>query len=139
VYGNDIRNGATAGVALPKHSAASSAITHRDNEFGVRHGIQSTFQCLFHVRGDWTRDEQKIGMPGARYEFYADAFDVVVGIIECLNLEFASIAGAGIDMANAESAAQNISQILLQSVDCRRSGRWSGKGLSQYARAYHAR
>lgn len=78
-------------------------------------------------------------MPRARNEFYADALKVVVRIAECLNLEFAAIAGAGIYMANAERAAQNIPQVIVLFLDCRRNSGWSGISLCQNPRAYHAR
>jgi hypothetical protein len=77
-------------------------------------------------------------MSRARYELYAYALEVVVRIVESLNLEFATIAGASIDMANAESAAQDVPQILLQSFDFRRIGGWSWIALRQYPRPYHA-
>jgi hypothetical protein len=57
-------------------------------------------------------------MSRARNELNADALDVVVGIIECLDLKLTSVAGSGIDMANAQSAAENSPNCLLD-VLCR--------------------
>jgi len=37
----------------------------------------------------------------AGYKLDPNAFEVIVRIVESLNLEFATIAGTGIDMANA--------------------------------------
>jgi len=56
-------------------------------------------------------------VPRARNEFDPNTFEVVIGIVERLNLEFASITGAGIDMADAECAPQDIQQISLESLD----------------------
>ena len=119
MHGNDVRNGAPAGVALSEDSAAIAAVADSNNQFGIGYGIVGALQGLFHIHGYRTRDEQQVGMPRAGNEFDPDAFEVVVGIIERLNFEFASIAGTGIDVANAESAAQNLQQIFLKCFDDR--------------------
>ena len=117
MHRNDIRNGAPAGVALSEHSAARSAVPDSDNQFGIGYSIIGAFQGLFHIHGYGTRDQQQVGMSRACDEFDPDAFEVVVGIVERLNLQFASIAGAGIDVANTEGAAQDLPQIFLKRFD----------------------
>jgi hypothetical protein len=99
--GNDVRDGASAGVVDSKHSAACAAVSHRNDKLRIRYGIQSTFQSLFHVRRYRTSYQQKIGVARAGYKLDPNAFEVIVRIVESLNLEFATIAGACIDMANA--------------------------------------
>jgi hypothetical protein len=117
VYGNDVRYGAPVGVVAPKHSATGAAVSHRNNKFRIRYGFQSAFQSLFHVRRYWTCYQQKVSVARARYKLDTDAFEIIVRIVESLNLEFATIAGACIDMANAQSTSQNLPQIPLQSFD----------------------
>ncbi len=41
-------------------------------------------------------DEKDIGMPRGRDKLQAETLDIVDGIVERMNFEFASIAGAGI-------------------------------------------
>jgi hypothetical protein len=55
----------------------------------------------------------------ARYKFNTNAFEVIVRIIESLNLEFATVAGPSIDMANTDSTAQDLPKIPLESFDLR--------------------
>ena len=108
IHGNDIRNGAPAGVALSEDSAAASAVPDSNNQFGIGYGIVGAFQGLLHIHGYWTRDEQQVGMPRAGNEFDPDAFEVVVRIVERLDFQLASITRTGIDMANTKGTAQNL-------------------------------
>ena len=39
-------------------------------------------------------------------EFHAEAFDIINSIVECVEFQFASVAGAGIDLANGNRAAE---------------------------------
>ena len=139
MYGDDIRNGTAAGIVFSKHSAASAAISYGNDQLRIRYGIESTLQSFFHVHRYWTCYKKEICVPWARNEFYAGAFKVVVGIIESLNLKFAAIAGTGINMANAESAANDFPQFFLQIINRMRRANWGRNGLSQDSRAYHAR
>ncbi len=69
-------------------------------------------------------------MPRAGDEPYAESFEVVERVVQGVNLELAAIAGASIDMANAERAAQERTNAFLQVLAyaqafiCR--GRWLG-------------
>jgi hypothetical protein len=119
VYGNDVRYGTPAGVVVSKHSATGSAVSHRNDKFRIRYGIQSAFQGLFHVRRYWPCYQQQVSVAWARYKFNTNAFEVIVRIIESLNLEFATVAGPSIDMANTDSTAQDLPKIPLESFDLR--------------------
>ena len=46
-------------------------------------------------------------MPGARDEADAEPLDVVERIVERVDLELAAVAGAGVDVADAERAAEH--------------------------------
>ena len=46
--------------------------------------------------------EEQIRVPRACNKLYADSLNVVVRIVERLDLEFASVAGAGINVANQQ-------------------------------------
>jgi hypothetical protein len=117
VYGNDVRDRTPTGVVFAKYSAACPAISHSNDQFWIWDSIESALQGLFHIDGYGTCYQQKVSMPRARHEFYSYAFEVVVRVVESLNLELATIAGTSVDMANAESTAQDVPQVLLQSFD----------------------
>ena len=55
-------------------------------------------------------------MPGAGHEANAQAFDVVVGVVERVDLEFAAVAGARVDRADAQGAAHDAQDPRLQGV-----------------------
>lgn len=46
---NDIRDGASARVALTKDSAASATITNGNDELWVRYRVERPLERLFHV------------------------------------------------------------------------------------------
>ena len=52
-------------------------------------------------------------MARAGDEFDAEPFDVVIGIVERVDFQFAAVAGAGIDMAYAQRAAEDAQDFLL--------------------------
>ena len=53
-------------------------------------------------------------MTRARNEPDTKAFNVVIRVVQCMDFEFASVAGARIDLPDAEGAAQYIENLLLQ-------------------------
>lgn len=72
------------------HRAATVANGNDDAWFGRR--VVSAFDGGLHVLGDRTRDQQQVCMPRAGGELDANRFEVVVGVVERVDLEFASIA-----------------------------------------------
>ena len=108
MHGNDVRNGAPARVALSENSAAGSAVANSNDQFGIGYGIVGTLQGFFHIHGHRPRHQQQVGMPRACNEFDPDAFEVVIGIVERLDLQLAAITGAGIDVANTKGTAQDL-------------------------------
>ena len=57
---------------------------------------------------DGPRDQQQIRVTGTRDESDAEPFDVVEGIAEGVNLKLAAVAGAGIDVTDAQSPAEHL-------------------------------
>jgi hypothetical protein len=53
-------------------------------------------------------------MARARHEPDAQALDVVIGIAERVDLELASVARAGVDVADGERATERAQDLLLQ-------------------------
>src|SRR4051794_37780725 len=106
LYGNDVRNGAPAGVAFSEYTPAASAVPDSNNQFGIGYGIVGAFQGLYHIHGPRPCNQQQVGMPRTCHEFDPDSFEVVVGIVERLDLQLASITRPGIDVANTKGTAQ---------------------------------
>src|SRR6266700_3899292 len=117
MYGNDVRNSASASVVFSKNAPAGSTIPDRDNQFRIRDGFVSALQGLLHIHRYWAGYQQHVRMTRACNELDSDAFKVVIRVVECMNFQFASVAGSGIDLANAEGATQDVLQILLKLLD----------------------
>jgi len=77
-------------------------------------GLPGPSHGFLHVQRKRPGDQQHVSMAGARDEPDAETFDVVVGIVQRMDFEFASVAGARIDLPDAEGAAQYIENLLLQ-------------------------
>ena len=69
-------------------------------------------------------------MPWTGDKFYARSFEVVVRIVQRVDLKFAAVARSSIDMANAECAAKNSHELLLQrrGITSSAVGRWQSLG-----------
>ncbi|ODV41258.1 hypothetical protein AWV79_26955 [Cupriavidus sp. UYMMa02A] len=68
-------------------------------------------------------------MARAGNELYAQPLDVVVRIAECVDLQLAAIARAGIDLPDRQRLAKNVEQFLVDARDgdglaCRAGRRW---------------
>ena len=63
---------------------------------------------------DRARHQQTVGVAWRRDETHAEALDIVDGIVERMDLQFAAIAGAGIDFANGKRAAEQPARPRLQ-------------------------
>jgi hypothetical protein len=69
---------------------------------------------MFLVTG--SGDQQHVGVARAGDELDAVAFEVVVGIVERVDLQLAAVAGAGIDLADGQRAAEDAQDLVVQAV-----------------------
>jgi hypothetical protein len=75
-------------------------------------------------------------MARAGDELDAAAFEVVVGIVEGVDFQLAGIAGAGIDFADGQRAAEDVQYLVVQAVDLAlRAAFGLGHGLGEDAGA----
>ena len=63
-------------------------------------------QRLAHVLGHGTGHHQHIGMARRGDEAQAEALDVVIGVVERVDFELASVARAGVDLADRETSPE---------------------------------
>ena len=78
----------------------------RDDPFRIRRGIVGAFERFAHVARDRAGDEQHVGMARRGDEAQAEALEVVEGVVERVDFQLAAVAGAGIDLADGEAAAE---------------------------------
>src|SRR4029077_14442180 len=104
---NDIRDPTTARVVLTINTARAAAVTEGNDGLRVRRGLVRALQSQLHVLRHWSRDEQQVRVPRTCDESNAERFEVVEGIVERMDLKFATVAGTSIDMTDTERAAEH--------------------------------
>ena len=95
-----------AGVAFAEDAAAAAAVADGHHQPGLGNRVVAAAQRLGHVARHGPRDEQQVGVPWTGDEADAEALEVVVGIVQRMDLELAAVAGAGVDVADAERAPE---------------------------------
>ena len=103
---NDVRDAPGARVALAEDAARAAAVADRDDELRIRRRVVGASSASSMLRDTGTGHEQQIGVPRTRDEPDAEPFDVVERVVERMDLELAAVARAGVDVANAQRAAQ---------------------------------
>lgn len=106
IHWNHIRYAPTTCIALSEDTAGAATVANRDNEFRLRSGVIGALQRSHHVTGDRPRNQQHVRMSRAGDEMDSQAFQVVVGIGQSVNFEFATVAGAGVNMAYRECSIE---------------------------------
>ena len=117
IHGNCIRHATAARITCAKDAATCPAVSNRDNNLWIGHGIIGASQSFFHVHRYRAGYQQQVRVARAGNEFDAYSLQIVVGIIERLNFKLAPIAGAGIDVTDRECTAQDVPQVFLQCFD----------------------
>ncbi len=104
--GTTLLDRADRGVALGEHAAARGAIADRDHPFRRgRRGV-SALQRDPHVVGHRPGHQQHVGVARRGRELDAEALDVIDRVVERVDLQLAAVAGAGIDLADGDRAAE---------------------------------
>src|SRR5262249_47168625 len=92
IDGYDARGPPADRVAAGKNTAVHRTVSDRDHPFGVRRSIIRALKRLAHVPGDRPRHEQHVGMARRSHEVQPEAFEIIEGVVERVDLEFAAIA-----------------------------------------------
>src|SRR6185312_11760653 len=114
IDGDDIRYPPATRVALPKHPAGATAVPQRNDQLRRGRRFVSAQQRRLHVLGDRAGHQQEIRVPGTRHEADAEALEVVERIVERVDFQLAAVAGAGVDVPDAERPAEQGADALLQ-------------------------
>src|SRR5262245_8867095 len=106
IYGHDGGDPADNRVAAGKQSAVERTIADRHDPFWIRRRVVRALERLAHVPGHRPGHQQHVGVPRRCDEAQAEAFEVVEGVVERVDLELAAVAGASIDLTNRQAAAE---------------------------------
>ncbi len=96
----------THGVAAGEQAAVDRAVADRHHPFRIGRRLVGALQRLAHVLGHRPGDQQHVGVARRGDEAQAEALEVVEGVVERVDLQLAAVAGAGIDLADREAAAE---------------------------------
>src|SRR3954469_24671139 len=113
---DDVRHAAAARIAFAEDSAIAAALAHRDYQLGIGSRVKSTFQGHCHVPRNRSGHEQHVGMARTRNEPDAEPFDVVVGIVQGVDFQFAAIARTRIDLPDRERATEYVKDVALNAL-----------------------
>ena len=91
---------ANDGIAAGKTAPVLCAVAHCNNPFGIGSRAVGSFQRFAHIFCDWSGDQQNIGVPWRRDEAKSEALQVVERVLRGMDFEFATVAGAGINLAD---------------------------------------
>ena len=109
VNGQDRRYRSDAGVASAEEATSARTIADGDNPLGFGSRPVGSLESLAHVVGDGAGDEQDVRVTRRGYEPQTKTLDIVEGIAERMDLELATVARAGIDLANGKAATERAS------------------------------
>ena len=93
-------------VAAGEEAAVERAVADRHHPFRVGRRVVGALQRLAHVLGDRAGHQQHVGVARRGDEAQAEALEVVEGVVERVDLQLAAVAGAGIDLADRQAAAE---------------------------------
>ena len=86
----------------PSTAQSPSATTH----FGSGVASIGALQRLAHILGHRSGHQQHVGVTRRGDKAQAKALEIVKGVVERVNFKLAAVAGAGIDLADGETAAE---------------------------------
>src|SRR5215813_25566 len=92
IDGYDAGDPADHRVAAGKDTAVDRTVSDRNHPFGVRRSIIGARERLAHVPGDRPRHEWHVGVARRGHEVQPKAFEIIEGVVERVDLEFAAIA-----------------------------------------------
>ena len=96
------------GVGVLVGRAADGAGAGGDDELGGGHAVPGEAEGLGHVGGDWSREDEAVGVARGGDPVDAPAAHVKVDVGAGVELELAAVAAAGGDLAQLERAAEQL-------------------------------
>jgi hypothetical protein len=62
IDGNDLGDGAAAGIGNAELAAVGAAVAHGDDQLEIGGGVVGAFECGLHMPGDRAGDQEQVGM-----------------------------------------------------------------------------
>ena len=103
---NHLRDRAHTRIAVREHPTPGAAVSDRNHPLRRRRCGVGALEGLAHVERDRAGHEQQVGMARGGHEADTEALDIVKGVAERVDFEFAAVAGARIDFADRETAPE---------------------------------
>ena len=97
---------ANRGVVDAEDAAAATACADGNDEPRVRHGVVGLSERQLHIAGNRAGDEQHISVAGRGHEMNPETFEVVDRAGQAHNLDFAAVAGTGVNFSDMQGAAK---------------------------------
>jgi len=107
VDGKDSIDAAGAGIPLADDAAGGGAGSHGDDHARVGDGLEGATDGGFEVARDRAGDDDAVGVARGGDEVDAEAAHVVHGVQQGRELPVAGVAGAGIEVAQMQRAAEH--------------------------------
>ena len=104
--GTTFDNAADDGIAAGEDAAIDGAVADRDHPFRIGRRAIGPLQRLAHVLGHRAGHQQHVGVTRRGDEAQAEALEIVEGVVERVDFKLAAVAGAGVDLADREAAAE---------------------------------
>ena len=114
VHRDHLGNPAQGSITLSEDAARAAAISHGNHDLRRRRGVIGPPEGYLHVTGDRTCDEQHVREPRRGGKMDTEPLAVVKGIVDRMDLELASVARAGIDLADRKTSPEAPLNDLLQ-------------------------
>ncbi len=92
IHGQHLVGASQRRIVRTEDTATDAARADSDDYLGIRHCLIRLQKCEFHIAADRTGYQQHVSMTGGCNKLDSKAFDVVDGIIQRNNLQFASVA-----------------------------------------------
>ena len=100
IYRNDIFHAADDRIAAGKYATIKGTSSDRHDPFRVGRRVVGAQQRFAHILRHRSRNHQDVGMAGRSDKAQAEAFEIIEGVAQRMDFQFAAIAGAGIDFAD---------------------------------------
>lgn len=117
VHRDDVGHATAARITFSENTfVVAAAVTDGNDQLRFRRGVVGALQSSDHILRHRTRHQQQVSMARAGSKADAERFEVVVGIAQCVNFEFAAVAGTSIDMADDQRATKRVEHGFLQAL-----------------------
>ena len=111
IYRNHVGDLTAARITFAENPAVAAAVAEGDYQLGVGRGVVSSFESNLHMPRHRAGDQQHIRMARAGNKVYAQPFDIIVGIVEAVDFQLATVAGASVNVTDCQCATDMVQNL----------------------------